>query len=355
MSKALASILGRKTRIVPAPSDEFILATQLTGIEVEIDWGQQRAPDSSIIQRMLSTDWNLTADGSLRNGYECVLSAPMYGKQLAHAIDRLYEVVSPPVSSLASTHIHIDMQEEETTLDTLRGVVLLCYCMEEAIYALSSGARKYCNYAVPLTMQNREILRTVLDPSVPEVDVGSVLTRMRSRYFGLNLAALGKYGSIEFRYFETARNAEQLKQFVNVCHAIKLLASSHSYEELYSVLLRSPSEYEYKIKSTFGSVSDHMLRYAPYEHVSKMLASLHLHYSQAVSGNSVFNTAISEEYISKFGGTKKERKKLFDEDAWATLNDLANGQVSNRRRRAPNTVSLNSDQAQELLDRLSGV
>src|SRR5690606_33589053 len=110
----VAQVLGRQPRKklvfdkIAWPNND-----QLIGLEIEVDSvGNKRVkfPDLDY-----STAWRKTNDGSLRNGYEYVLRNPLAGDALSEAIHEFF--VSEPVihrTSTGSTHIHIDMMEENT-------------------------------------------------------------------------------------------------------------------------------------------------------------------------------------------------------------------------------------------------
>src|SRR5690606_18194244 len=51
------------------------------------------------------------------------------------------------------------------------------------------------------------------------------------RYYGFNLTSIGKYGTIEFRYFPTPANKSQLWSWIDLCHAIYEYSKKFSEED----------------------------------------------------------------------------------------------------------------------------
>lgn len=229
MNQSVARLWSKPVRMTPKKMKyEFPLQDQLMGVEIELERlhnpGAQLPPES-----YYNPDWVSVSDGSLRNGREYVLSSPMSGYDLSSAIHRLLSWDGFKRHPYGSTHIHMDMTEDDVTLPVLQTMIALVFLFEDAIFKLADPQREWCGFTNRLTTAPERMLSAVFDPSV--VDSSSeafdrlfAFTRDGERYYGLNLNALNKYGSIEFRYFPTAENAGELLSWISLVQSFKKAA-----------------------------------------------------------------------------------------------------------------------------------
>lgn len=224
MSRSVASIFGKQERrVVPFVPVQWPIPEQLVGLEIEVE------NTSGIVHPVAyETFWNKVKDGSLRSGSEYVLKMPLKGDTLTRAIHDLYHGTKFERTTTGSTHIHLDMLESQTSHEVTKLLVLMMFVFEGAIFAIADKGREWCGYTNKLA-------------SAPDVLVGSVLNASEDngynelvqtcldrhglgRYYGINVMALAKYGSLEFRYFPTATSAEELIEWVHLMQTFKLAA-----------------------------------------------------------------------------------------------------------------------------------
>lgn len=207
---------------------EWPLPEQLMGIEVELERmgnpGAEFAPAT-----LVEPYWRSEHDGSLRNGTEYVLDEPLAGTQLATAIHRLYTHNGFKRHPYGSTHIHLDMCEQDTDLNVFQALCMLVYLTEDAIFQIADPAREWCGFTNKLTTAPERFLSSMFHPEVlvEGSKAQSFLyqtTDRHERYYGLNIAALQKYGSIEFRYFPTAESADELISWTCLVQSYKKAA-----------------------------------------------------------------------------------------------------------------------------------
>lgn len=229
----IAQFVGRKDRTkFIAPNVELPLPHNLIGVEVEVDSDTSFTPVFPIDYQ---PEWTRKSDGSLRDGWEYVLSTPLKGEDLANAVYKLYSGNTKIGRTFTgSTHIHVDMMDG-TQLEHVRTLVFLTYVFEVMLYAAGDITRQWCGYANRLTSAPAEAIEHILklenqgDFRVYMDEVG--------RYYGLNLAALSKYGSVEFRYFPTAESAEELMRWIILVQKFKKAAIEvGTTEELIKIL-----------------------------------------------------------------------------------------------------------------------
>lgn len=249
---SVASLTSRSARTpVSFVKYDWVLPDTLMGVEVEVD--SDHTAESSHPEPYNLVSWNRHHDGSLVNGFEYTLKSPMEGALLSKAISELF---APPSdfhrTFTGSTHIHIDMLGADVTLDVLRTMVLLVYTLEPALYAAGDSSREWCGYSNSLKSADPTLLSTLFAD-----DVTSKFTRtyrrgsMLGRYYGLNLTALTDYGSLEFRYFPTATNAEELVNWINLVQSFKKAALAIGTPSALKEVINDQASYDDMISSYF--------------------------------------------------------------------------------------------------------
>lgn len=186
--------------------------------------------------------WDIDSDGSLRNGgREFVLKHPLSGTALSRAIHVLFAMqaddsgypMSYTANPRAGTHVHINWIDN--TVGSAAALLALMYCIEPMVYNWADEDRAWCSYCNPLSDISADILSRLLNVEVPNADTSNgpawlmvdLEDERLTRYHGLNVAALEKYGTIEFRYFPSTRNKEDMIKWVKFVQLAKLCAVAH--------------------------------------------------------------------------------------------------------------------------------
>ena len=211
---AVVSMFGMVPNLKNVPNDTtFVLPNRLMGVEVE---AEQRGDSSIPSQRALSL-WAVKTDGSLLNGREYVLQRPMCGNVLAAAVHELYRAGVFAAAATSSTHIHLDIRDENVTGEVLQVLFALVYMLEPVLFGVGDASRKWGGYTHSIRDLPEGIVEAIIgDDGKFNASKFKVHAINTSRYYGFNLAAISKYGSIEFRYFPTAASAEQLIGWINL-------------------------------------------------------------------------------------------------------------------------------------------
>jgi len=198
---------------------DWPLPDEMMGIELEAEsvYIGTSAP-------LVLAGWTIDRDGSLRNdGREFVLSQPLAGSSLTRAIHTLFEMQSPDrgqmlryqVNPRAGTHVHINWIEN--TVGSAAALIALMYIIEPLVYSWADEDRAWCSYCNPLSDIPAKVLNKLLRMESEDDDDDEWLLReiddeSVGRYHGLNIVALAKYGTFEFRYFpSTASRADMVK------------------------------------------------------------------------------------------------------------------------------------------------
>lgn len=189
------------------------------GIEVEVEG--ENLPDS--IPKLPSHPrkfWSTTRDGSLRGeAYEYVLSEPVTRDEVDLSLAQLYRKLDTAKledSGRAGIHVHINVQE--LTLVQTFTFVLLYLVFEKPLVKFCGESREgnlFC-----LRVSDAEFLASSL-MRVIKTQQFNALSTDDLRYSSINLTALRKYGSLEFRAMRSPVKPEVIKQWVTMLLSLK--------------------------------------------------------------------------------------------------------------------------------------
>lgn len=221
-TKTLNSIFGRPAVVSARPDSTWPLPSDFVGIEIEVEEYDGNSMN-------LYPAWTTHSDGSLRNGIEFVTSAPVGGEDLTAAIDQFFnnghDYQTGPRTSI---HIHINASDN-MNVDQFRNMLVLMYVIEPAVFRWADENRKWCGYCSPLTDIPPQRFVTMLN----ENDNDAALVRAirgesnHDRYFGFNVAAYGKHGTVEFRYFPCTTERDLLIKWVKFVMYVKKAAITY--------------------------------------------------------------------------------------------------------------------------------
>ena len=263
--QTVSSFLRRKDR-VSGPVIALPMPNTLIGIEVEID--RESGAPSTVFPSDYSPEWERKRDGSLHNGYEFVLKAPLKGQQLVDSIYKLYnEPTKANRTYTGSTHIHVDMMDG-VDIDALRTLALMTYALESVLYAAGDMSRQWCGFANRLSSAPSEVVEGIMaiKSYTSFINATSV-----SRYYGLNLQALTKYGSVEFRYFPTAESADELVRWVKLVQIFKKAALEIGTTDKLIALLTTEEGYNSFLATYFSEYSAEVEASGGYEKVRALM------------------------------------------------------------------------------------
>ena len=184
------------------------------GIEVEVE-GDNLPPQVNGFDR--------TADGSLRGeSAEFVFKGPASKSLAIKRINALYKAYADRGTVLRNSYrcsVHVHMNVQEFSMSRVATLFILYAMFEEYLV-------RYCG---PHREGNMFCLR-LKDAEEPVDTFLSCLARKRFdglnsdrlRYAAINLAALGKYGSLEFRAMRGPDTAQEIIDWVNLLDCLRV-------------------------------------------------------------------------------------------------------------------------------------
>lgn len=213
---------------VPKPDSRWASPDAFIGLEIETE-----ACNILNHNTLAQAGWTYKEDGSLRNsGIEFVFDGPKSGKAISTALDTFFDDPAPVVytpNPRAAIHIHINWLDDDAGSDigALRKLITLMYCIEPAVFEWVDSTRKWCGFAAQMNELSDRKLRSLMTADSAS-GMSSALSEGgssgRNRYFGLNLAALLRYGTVEFRYFPCVTDKESVERWINFVMLAKIAA-----------------------------------------------------------------------------------------------------------------------------------
>jgi hypothetical protein len=190
------------------------------GLEIEAEFN---APIDAAGDRAFYSNWTIHNDGSLRGfGYEFVSPGPQTMEQIRKDVRTLLN--SPYVqahyspSHRTSTHVHYNVQHH--TLEEVLKILLVYFICEIALTKHCGKQREGNLFCLRLCDAEKvmEALRLIVDCKFNTL----VRSFDNYKYAALNVANIGKLGSIEFRQFVGTKDAEKVINWVETIeHLVK--------------------------------------------------------------------------------------------------------------------------------------
>lgn len=220
--KKLSSVFGKTAIAIPSPDSSWPLPEQFLGIEIEIENFNNN--QLSQLSRAPGAFWEVKEDGSLRNGREAVFSQPLMGSQLTTAIRQFFSIVTEYTTSRrTSIHVHMNMRQDDDTMDSLRNLVVLYYMYENSFFWFSDESRKWCSYCCSFEDEPPAPVVAILRNDSADVVLNEMANTNSNtnRYYGLNLYALMRYGTVEFRHFPCVKEEARLIDWLHFLMELK--------------------------------------------------------------------------------------------------------------------------------------
>lgn len=204
------------------PDTFWIMPKDAVGLEFEYE-GVSAYPPGASFQSV----YTVKEDGSLRDhGREFVFREPLFGKDLTDALatmDKTVKYHGYKVNYRTGLHVHLDVRDME--IEQLWTLLLVYAVVEPLLFAKFVGEDRYNNnFCVPwartgesfkqIAKLNRQQTAKQLQAEFASID----------RYAALNLQAVYKYGSIEFRHLENTLDFKRIESWINVIYALKRFA-----------------------------------------------------------------------------------------------------------------------------------
>jgi hypothetical protein len=188
------------------------------GVEIELEGNLANVDVAS------SKYWLAKPEGSLRGGMEYIFRAPVPIKTVplvAGLFGKIMDKSTPEISIRCSTHIHVNVTR--LTVRELYNAIAGFYLFESLLVATQPPKRRgnlFC-----LQMEDTEYTFTSIAEHLEEETENVLYYSIdHNRYAALNLSAIQKFGSLEFRFLDAFTKPSDIilwsKVFYNLVHTL---------------------------------------------------------------------------------------------------------------------------------------
>lgn len=177
--------------------------------------------------------WMAVEDGSLRSTeegepYELKLRMPLSGADLTQALSDMAVYLrgrrNISVSPRTSLHVHMDVRE--MPVDKLCMLVVLFAIFERPLFRYCGADREGNNFCLPLAAAEAALNSIDFEQMVENLDR---VVRYIPKYSALNLGAIRRFGSVEFRCHPGTRDMDRVREWVNILMCLKRAAMEMRY------------------------------------------------------------------------------------------------------------------------------
>ena len=205
-------------------ADSVFVSNSYIGIEIEMEG----VPESAL-QGIPA--WNRVSEGSVQ-GYELVLRNPECGDQLYLAIQQLTNVssntnLSNAFSERTSNHVHVDVTD--MTYMQFINFLTLSVMFEKVLYKYVAPHRSSnhfcwsffdCQAIISKIKLVNEAARSE-NPSQLRSALQEHFCPDYTKYSGINVSSVPRYGSLEFRMHEGTMEVNRIIRWINILLSIK--------------------------------------------------------------------------------------------------------------------------------------
>lgn len=249
----ISEIFGHKPvfKLPPLPN-EFIIpdepkmvAKRHVGIEVEVEKVYKETSPTSF--------WNTKPDNSLRDGGIEYVSKPVDGQYIPAALLELSKVLPRKADFSLRTSIHVHLNVCDWDSSQVLQYILVYLAVEPLLYKFVGRSRDKNNFCVPLYLTDL--------PKGLNRFAELLAVKRYERYSGLNLDALRKFGTLEFRHMHGTHDLTgKVVNWINLILSIVNYVEKNKLENTLQRIcdLNTNSHYVIFVGEVFGNLS-HLL------------------------------------------------------------------------------------------------
>lgn len=211
------------------------------GVEIEVENASIGASRTNQINGL---GWNVTSDGSLRNGLEIMSAQAMTQEEFEQSIPDVCHVLQrggAEVNSRCSVHVHVNVSD--LTADQFKSFMYMAVLVEPLLMRYCSSDRNDNTYCVPtyksrnLVQDRNAVIQAVetLENTTSRTDEAFSAERLIARspkYAAISTYRLRDLGTVEFRMFDGSTDPERITQYVRLLSNLYESSVNTSLEEL---------------------------------------------------------------------------------------------------------------------------
>lgn len=191
---------------------EFLALKQTDG-----DFGVEIEVEGDRLPAVFSDGWKTEVDNSLRGGQEYIFAGPCKLEDVRTRLLYLHNEFQknearPKFSFRTSVHVHLNVQD--LTYNQLLNVIYTYLLIEEPLMNLCGEERKGNRFCLRLADAEGMIETLSKMFSGGEGAINKIQNN-KMRYAAINVEALGKYGSLEFRAMKGNMDTDKIVMWCN--------------------------------------------------------------------------------------------------------------------------------------------
>ncbi len=269
--------------------------SQIFGIKpVKGTWGIEIEAEGDGMREIATKHWRCDDDPSLRGRWpgsrnEFVLKAPIPTSDVENALVELSKALPDARFKFSfRTSVHVHMNVSEFTKEQICSIVYLYLLFEEPLINYCGQSRKANRFT--LRLRDAEYMMENIKHMFSETsDDWYRMPDDQMRYSSMNLEAMRKYMSIEFRGMRGTMDHNVIITWVNLLNFIREYASNHSVQEINKKFLKvGPLE---MMKEVFGELVNELA----YEDMERDMAR-----SYSIAIDLPYSYKDQEENIDKY-------------------------------------------------------
>ena len=220
-------LVGIPTNIEPINTKALILPRTRIGVEIEFErWN--RVPPKPAGMWVHHPD-----EHSVRNnGTEFVtVGKGLQGQRVIDALDGFCESAREnnwdEGHPRAAIHVHMDVSDLDLNSGDLRRLMGIYFLVEHVFFHYAGEWRRHCGFCVAYEDGINEddiVAELVTGTKASEPENLLYLSNHCSRYQAVNLNAISKFGTLEFRHLPTTFDKERIVKWINMVMAVKRAA-----------------------------------------------------------------------------------------------------------------------------------
>jgi len=223
----LGDLVGIPTNLEPINTRALILSRTRIGIEIEFEEWNRIPPKPEGM-------WvNHPDEHSVRNnGTEFVtVGKGLQGQRIIDALEGFCESAAAHKWSegypRAAIHIHMDVSDLDLNAGDLRRLMGIYFLVEHIFFHFAGEWRRHCGFCVAYEdgiNEDTVVAALVASDKASERDDLLYLSNHCSRYQAVNLNAISKFGTLEFRHLPTTFDKARIIKWINMVMAVKRAA-----------------------------------------------------------------------------------------------------------------------------------
>ncbi len=207
------------------------------GLEIEIEHVKDNMVDTYPL-------WSPRADGSLRDhGLEYV-TVPMKGPRIHFALNQFFDMINSGYRFSPRTSIHVHVNVLNMNPHQVAVFLMTFGLFEKPLYRFVGQDRDKSNFCVPMFLSSYQCISHFIQFMPGQVSF--VLPMLENhRYAGVNVDAVRKFGSLEFRHLHGTDDKIKLLKWINFLFRMKQFAMKTSLSEMKTVIQKMNTDSSY--------------------------------------------------------------------------------------------------------------